>query len=235
MLLPKNNNLKIKSDKLKNNIKYALINDDNQSSTTVCVCVNIGSINEETNYQGIAHFLEHMLFLGSEKYPEENYFDKMVKKGGGVLNAYTDSFHTVYYFNILNDYLNLVLDIFSRFFIDPKFDKNSVDREINAVHSEHRKNMNNDLWRINQVIKNISKKDSYYNTFSTGNKKTLDKPDIREKMISFYNNYYCSDNITVTLISNLSLIEQEKIFIPIFNNIPSKKSKLMILKNLFLI
>ena len=99
---------------------------------------------------GLAHFLEHMLFLGSKKYPEENYFDEMVKKGGGSMNAYTDIFETVYYFDILNDHLEHTLDVFSRFFIDPKFDKNSVDREINAINSEHRKNVNNDMWRINQ-------------------------------------------------------------------------------------
>jgi insulysin len=225
MILPKNNNFKIKSGKLKNNLKYALINDKNQNSTTICVVVKIGSINEKKNYMGLAHFLEHMLFLGSKKYPEENYFDKMVKKGGGSMNAYTDIFETVYYFDILNDNLEHALDVFSRFFIDPKFDKNSVDKELNAINSEHMKNINNDMWRINQVIKNVSKKDSQFNTFSTGNLKTLDKPDVREKMIRFYNEYYCSDNMSVTLISNLPVSKLEKIFNPIFSNIPNKESK----------
>lgn len=50
--------------------------------------------------KGIAHFLEHMLFMGTEKYPDENEYSKFLSAHGGASNAYTDSEDTVYYFDV---------------------------------------------------------------------------------------------------------------------------------------
>jgi insulysin len=52
----------------------------------------------------------------------------------------------VYYFSVFNDGLEKTMDVFSRFFIDPLFDEDCVNREINAVNSEHNKNLNSQMW-----------------------------------------------------------------------------------------
>ena len=92
-----------------------------------------------------------------------NIFKKL-KEYGGSSNAYTDDTYTVYYFDILSNNLDEVIDIFSRFFIDPLFNINAVSREINAVNSEHFKNYNNDYklksnWSIETSFIEGSKKD----------------------------------------------------------------------------
>ena len=120
------------------------------------------------------------------------------------------------------------MDIFSRFFIDPLFDKNLVDREVNAVNSEHNKNINNDFWLLRQVILNLSNNDSIINSFSTGNNDTLNKEDTRNEMIKFFNKYYCSNNITISLLSPNDIDEMEKLVINIFGNIKEKKYVIMI-------
>ena len=165
-----------------------------------------------------------MLFLGSKKYPKENHFDDTLKCHGGNSNAYTALFETVYYFSVNNNYLEKILDIFSRFFIDPLFDKDSVSREINAINSEHMKNYHNDMWRLNYFLTTLSDKNSIINKFNTGNLDTLNKENVREEMIKFYNNYYCSDNITVAIITPDKISKVDNIFSKIFNQIPNKKS-----------
>ena len=227
IIKPKNDLRKYKSNIMKNKIKYILVEDNKIDSSYVCVTVKIGSINDPIKYQGLAHFLEHMLFLGSKKYPKEDYFDSRLKECGGYSNAGTADFITYYYFKVNNNNLFEVLDIFSRFFIDPLFDKNSVDREINAVNSEHQKNLLDDSWIIDHIYGMISKKNSDINKFGTGNLETLNKKDVRKNMIKFYNDYYCSDNISVSIISKNKLDYLEKNFLKIFNNIPYKRSKIV--------
>lgn len=67
----------------------------------------------------IAHFTEHMLFMGSEEFPAEGEYDRYIKDHGGYNNAYTSEDHTVYYFNILRHGLLGGLDRLSQFFISP--------------------------------------------------------------------------------------------------------------------
>ena len=186
--------------KLNNNIKYIVINDKTLDRTYISVNILAGSYNEPTGYDGLAHFLEHMLFMGSEKYPEESYFMDIVSKYGGFHNAHTQPTETCYYLGFLNEGFDKIIDIFSRFFIDPLFLKDAIDREMNAVNNEHLKNVNDDNWIFNQFIRNISSNKHF---FTTGNLETLDKKDIREKMIEFYKKYYISRNISICIATNI--------------------------------
>ena len=206
---------------LDNHIKYVLVNDEHLEKSYVSVCVNIGSFANPTDYNGLAHFLEHMLFMGSEKYPNENHYSTRLNELGGYSNAYTDTTKTVYYFNVFNNGLAEIFDIFSRFFIDPLFKPDSINREINAVNSEHRKNINNDFWKIFQLSLYLSNNDSVTNTFITGSLNSLDKPDIRNKMIEFYNKYYKPNNISICIASSKPINELKDIITNTFGNIPN--------------
>ena len=64
------------------------------------LCISAGSFSDPPELPGLAHFLEHMVFMGSEKYPDENSFDRFVNLGGGYDNAHTDTETTVFYFDI---------------------------------------------------------------------------------------------------------------------------------------
>ena len=222
MVSPDNETRNFESGILNNNIKYVLVEDKNINNSYVSVCVNVGAFNNPKEYQGLAHFLEHMLFLGSKKYPDEDYYADKISKNGGSSNAYTSQLETVYYFNVLNNNLVEILDIFSRFFIDPLFNENSVLREINAVNSEHEKNINDDGWRLRQVLLNVRDKNNSTNTFSTGSLETLSKPDIREQLIKFYNTHYVSSNISLCIISSHKIKKQLDMINNTFGLIESK-------------
>ena len=210
---------------LDNDIKYASIEDESIDKSFLIVSVNVGSIAENLDLQGLAHFTEHMLFLGSKKFPNENHFDEFVSKNGGYSNAYTDTYQTVYYFSVLNNSFEESIDIFSRFFIDPLFDENSVDREINAIESEHNKNIQQDIWRISYLTDIISKDGSMINKFSTGNLESLQKPNVREEMIKFYKKYYISSNIKISTISSLPLGDVTKMINKYFGQIEKASLK----------
>ena len=224
MFLPRNEKRIFENNILENGIKTIYVQDKLTDKTEVSVSVNIGSLANPKEYQGLAHFLEHMLFLGSKKYPKEDYYDKVVKQYGGSYNAYTEIFETVYYFSAFNNGINIIMDVFSRFFIDPLFNEDSVNREINAINSEHQKNINSDSWRLFQLIKNLAIKSNAYNTFPTGNLDTLNKKGLRERMIKFWEDNYVSDNINICIISNLDIDKQKKMVSDTFGLIPIKKA-----------
>jgi insulysin len=225
MFLPRNEKRIFENNILENGTKVIYVEDKMTDKTIVSVSVNIGSLANPKKYQGLAHFLEHMLFLGSKKFPQEDYYEKVVNQFGGSSNAYTDHFETVYYFSAFNDGIKVIMDVFSRFFIDPLFHEDAVKREINAINNEHQKNINDDHWRQYQLYKNIAKIDNAYNTFPTGNIESLKEKDIREKMIEFWKKYYISSNINICIVSNLKIEEQKKLIKDTFGLIPKKSEK----------
>ncbi len=224
ILLPENEIREFKYGVLKNGLKYTVVRDKDTTVSEVVMSIRAGAFNDPTEYMGLAHFLEHMLFMGSKKYKDEHFFMGRLNDLGGDSNAFTDLFETVYFFNVLSNNLKEMLDIFSRFFIDPLFDINCVSREINAINSEHMKNLNSDLWINRQLILNLTKKDSLSNRFTTGSHETLgdDIKKLRDEMIKFYNKYYCANNMTLTIISDLNISDVEKIINEYYNEIESR-------------
>src|SRR3990170_6529908 len=217
-------NRKYKNIILSNKIQVLLIYDKDSEKSAVSLAVNSGNYDDPDEYYGLAHFLEHMLFMGTEKYKEEDYFSNFINKHGGSQNAYTAEEYTNYFFDIQSDYFEKALDIFSQFFKKPLFNKDSVDREILAVDSEHSKNINSDSWRFLSLLNEIYNKKPF-SKFGTGNIDTLKKDDIRNKLIDFYNYHYSSNLMKLALISNKNLDEIEKIVRNIFSSIPNKNLK----------
>ena len=115
-----------------------------------------------------------MLFLGTEKYPEENHYARYIAAGGGNKNAATSEDYTQYYFDIKNEMLEHALDIFSHFFKTPKFTESATERELNAVDAEFRKNLSNEARRLHQIVKSeITVENCPLKRFSTGNLESL--------------------------------------------------------------
>lgn len=216
---PHFDNREFKGITLANNIKCIFVNDAMLDKSYVTVSINIGSFANPKEYLGMAHFLEHMLFMGSMKYPDENHYNARLNESGGYSNAYTSETKTVYYFSVFDSNLEEIIDIFSRFFIDPLFKEDSILREMNAVDSEHKKNINSDMWRNYNIMYTISDENSNTNGFSTGNLKTLNKPNIRENMIEFYKKYYVPENMSICIISSKSINNMKDMIDRTFGNI----------------
>lgn len=110
--------------------------DENVRPSAVALSVKVGYFADPFEVAGLAHFLEHMLFMGTKKYPGENEWEKFVSQHGGYSNASTDAEHTIYQFEINHKHLPEALDRFAQFFIAPLFHEGSSEREMKAVDSE---------------------------------------------------------------------------------------------------
>lgn len=220
--------------KLSNDLNALLIHDPQTDKSAAGLDVFVGAYKDKAfQVPGLAHFCEHLLFMGTKKYPSENEYALYLSDHGGHSNAFTSFEHTNYYFEINSDYLKGALDRFSQFFIDPLFDESCKDREINAVDSENKKNLQNDLWRFYQLDKLTSNPVHPYNSFSTGNNITLGKEplqkgwNVRDILLEFHSQNYSSNLMNLVILGKESLDELTELatemFSPIKNkNLPSK-------------
>ncbi|XP_026685109.1 insulin-degrading enzyme, partial [Diaphorina citri] len=187
-----------------------------------------GYLSDPKDLPGLAHFCEHMLFMGTETYPAENEYNKFLSEHSGYSNAYTSADHTNYHFEVSPDHLEKTLDIFSKFFICPLFDASSTDREVNAVNSEHEKNIPNDAWRLDQLEKATCDPKHDYNRFGTGNKETLETIpkskgiDVRNELLKFHNKWYSSNIMGLAILGKESLDELEKYAVDKFKDVKNK-------------
>ncbi|GMF83043.1 unnamed protein product [[Candida] boidinii] len=179
---PDIDNREYKLIELPNKLQCLLISDPITDKSAAALDVNVGSFNDPDDIPGLAHFLEHLLFMGTEKFPSENEYSSYLSKNSGSSNAFTAAQHTNYYFEVANDAMEGALDRFSQFFISPLFDKNCKDREINAVDPENKKNLQSDLWRLYQLSKSLTNPVHPYCKFSTGNKVTLGDEPIKRNV-----------------------------------------------------
>ncbi|KAJ2741432.1 metalloprotease, partial [Coemansia pectinata] len=197
--------------RLPNNLTVLCVQDVEAKEAAASLSVNVGSNANPAELLGLAHFLEHMLFLGTEKYPKEGEYDAYLSSNSGSNNAYTSFTETNYYFSVFNGALEGALDRFAQFFISPLFNKDCVERELNAVDSEHKGNLQSDHHRSYRLKAIISNPAHPFSWFSTGNTETLKGAaeelglDLREELIKFYQKYYSADVMRLVVVGNHSL------------------------------
>lgn len=209
---------------LPNNLRVVIINDDNADMSCVSMLVKVGFFQDTV--PGIAHFLEHMLFNGTEKFPEEKYFSEYISKYNGYQNAYTSHDHTCYFYSVAINGLLKSLEIFSNFFIAPKLNKDGVNREKEAVDSEHKKNINNDLWRSRELLKLSAKENHCFRNFGSGSNATLSLPNIHVKVREFFDRYYSPDIMTLVVLTKDDVSNVKKIIDINFSQIPTRKNNI---------
>ena len=156
------------SIRLPNGLEAILISDSKADRAAAALAVGVGSYADPRSALGLAHFLEHMLFMGSGKYPEENEYGAFLARHGGSSNAYTAAEITNYFFEVMPDFFDGALDRFSRFFIDPLLSPSAVAREKNAVDSEYRNDLSNDGWREEIAIRYSGNPESPFSQFNIG-------------------------------------------------------------------
>jgi len=181
----------------KNRLRVVAISDEKVAFSAVALSVNTGTFNDPPSHQGLAHLCEHMLFLGTAKYPDAKTYSSFIFSHGGALNAHTKGQETKFHFRILPDYLEQALDIFAQFFISPLVNEELLSREINAVHEEHRENMQSEKRGEEQLLKHIANPHHPFHQFDTGNKDTLNKTDLRNQVLNFLASRYSSNTVSL--------------------------------------
>jgi secreted Zn-dependent insulinase-like peptidase len=207
---------------LPNGLQAFLVSDPDAVSAGIAVDVKVGSLYDPPEYAGLAHGVEHLLFQGTQKFPGEDEYNQYLAKNGGSSNAYTDSEDTNYHLSVANHALEGAMDRFSQFFISPIFNESSLMRELNAVNSEHLKNLQNQNWRSYQLVKHVSAEGKPFNSFSTGNMETLNKPGIRSAMLAFHARHYYASNMRLAVISQESIETMTSMVASKFASVPAR-------------
>ncbi len=206
--------------KLDNGLEAFLISDPEANQSAAALSVESGSCNDPDEYPGMAHFCEHMLFMGSKKYPDENTFWQKITDNSGTTNAYTKPDRTVYMFSINHESFSETLDIFSGFFTDPLFKEDSVKRELNAVNQEHQKNIENDGWREYMVLKENANPKNPNSKFSTGTAATLSIISI-DTLRTWFQKQYSANQMHLVIYSKEPLESLITLTTSTFSQIPS--------------
>ena len=202
-----------------------LVQDVESKTTAAAASVQVGAASDPI--PGLAHFCEHMCFLGSQAYPLENEYKEYLSQHGGQSNASTSMHTTVYKFEVLAPYAPKALDIFAHFFTDPLFTESGTAREVQAVDSENSKNLVSDLRRRLQIFKDVVRREHatedrdsphYYQKFSTGNAQTLEHDNIRELLLAFHRKHYRPERLTVVVAGPQSIDELEQMVVPVFRS-----------------
>jgi insulysin len=198
---------------LENQLKVLLVEDMQSTQAASSMAVGVGHFDDPEKRPGMAHFLEHMLFLGTEKYPDSGEYHAFINQHGGSNNAWTGAEQTNFFYSIDAEAFEPSLDRFSQFFISPKFDLALVDRERHAIESEFSLKLKDDIRRVYQVQKESVNPAHPFAKFSVGNLKTLggDEVDLRQELLEFYRERYSANVMTLCLVAPLALDELEQL------------------------
>lgn len=195
---------------LENGLSVIVVSDPHADKAAAALNVHVGSMQNPDEQLGLAHYLEHMLFLGTEKYPDPDEYGEFMSRHGGMHNAYTADDHTNYMFQVNNDRLDEALDRFSDFFKAPIFDPEYSQKEVNAVDSEWSMRRASDgfiLFKLNNVTLNPEHPIA---RFRIGNNESLgDKDDsvLYDEMLDFYQRYYSANLMTAAIVGDYPVEE----------------------------
>lgn len=206
---------------LPNGLRVLLASDPRFNRSGAALVVDVGQIDDPRDTEGLAHFLEHMLFLGTAKYPDEGEYGRFIQRNGGSQNAYTASDHTNYHFEVRHEALPGALDRFAQFFIAPSFNPAFVGREVTAVHNEAMRHLQNDGRRITSVKRELYDPQSGESKFSTGNRDTLARAT-PQAVRAFYEQHYSAHRMALAITGRAPLDELERLAREHFAAVPRR-------------
>lgn len=228
---------------LPNGLQVLLVSAPESDVEAAAVHVQAGHMDDPIDRPGLAHFHEHMLFLGTTKYPNENEYEAFLSKFGGSSNAYTDMEDTNYYFSVLSssdddeertsEGLSGALDRLAQFFIAPVFESSMVERELRAIDSEYRNSFTSDSWRYYQMLKGCANPKHPFAKFGCGNYKTLTNggeivnstyseggTSPRPDLLKFWDTFYKTYNLRLCVVGRASLDDLQRTIEETFGQLP---------------
>jgi zinc protease len=186
--------------KLDNGLETLFINAPGSTSGSVQIWFKAGSALEEDANQGIAHFLEHMFFKGTEKRPGPSMAHE-VESFGGEINAFTSFDYTCYYINTPQTHIQKTTEILLDMVSNPQFLEQDIEPEIGVVYEEYRRSLDSPSQFSFSQLQKSSFTDSYSHMI-------LGNPDTilgfsRSQLTSFRSKFYNNNNAFLVIAGDL--------------------------------
>lgn len=211
---------------LNNGIEVITISDANLAVSAATLSVGVGAYQDPENAQGIAHFLEHMIFMGSEKYKEPNEYMKFISENGGDTNAFTAAEQTTYLFSINNNKFEEALDRLASSIKEPLLNGDMVEKEINAVNSEWLLRRQDEGFVRQRSLAMTGNIDHPRVKLGVGNKETLSeqRDTLLKSLREFYDRYYSANIMKLVLIGNQPPKQLKKLAKKYFEGIENRNA-----------
>ena len=210
---------------LDNGLEALVVSDPDTDKAAAALDVKVGSANDPDDRPGLAHFLEHMLFLGTDKYPDPGEYGRFLAEHGGSSNATTSFAHTSYFFDVDAAYLEGALDRFAQLFLSPRLDREYVERERQVVHSEYVSRRRNDRLRSFAAWRQTLDPRHPLARFLVGNAQTLaDRPGalVRDDLVAFRESRYSSHLMKLVVVGREPLDVLERLVRALFTAVPRR-------------
>jgi secreted Zn-dependent insulinase-like peptidase len=209
---------------LANGLRVLLVHNAESNKSAAALAVNVGHFDDPVHRQGLAHFLEHMLFLGTEKYPDGSEYQKFINEHGGSNNAWTATEHTCFFFDIGQQHFSAAIERFGEFFTAPLLSEEFVNKERKNIDAEFKLKLKDDIRRLYDVHKETINQEHPFAKFSVGSSDTLaDKTgyNLRDEVCDFFEQNYQAHLMTLVLEGPQSIETLESLANTHFSRIKS--------------
>jgi zinc protease len=199
----------IQQYKMQNGLNVVTVPFDSPGIAAFYIAVRTGSRNEvEKGVTGFAHFFEHIMFRGTERYSKEKY-EEVLKSIGASANANTSNDRTVYHMLGNVEKLELMFEIESDRFQNLKYSEHDFKTEAGAIKGEYTKNYADPLSRLDESINNVAFTTHTYKHTTMGFfADIVDMPNQYQYSLKFFDRYYRPEYCTVIVVGDVT---QEKV------------------------
>lgn len=197
-----------KKFQLKNGLKVLLIESHKSPVVSVQMWVRTGSADEVKKEEGLSHFIEHLVFKGTEKF-KVGEIAAVVEGSGGELNAYTSFDQTVFYVTISKKFSNVGLDVVSQMMGFPTFDATEIDNEREVVIEEIKRGEDSPQRQIGQLLFSTAYKKHAYKIPVIGYADNIRKVTPK-KLKSFFESRYVPRNMFLVVAGDFKSAEMKK-------------------------
>ena len=199
-------NIDVQTFRLQNGMEVVVIPDHRAPVVTHMVWYKVGSADELQGKTGAAHFLEHLLFKGTPRYPVGE-FSRLVRRNGGEENAFTSQDHTAYFQNVAKDRLALVMDLESDRMLNLDLKEEEVKTELAVVQEERRSRIDNDPTSLLAEQMDAAMYAAHpYGRPVIGWMSEVERLT-REDLLAFYRQYYMPGNAVVVVAGDVTVAE----------------------------
>ena len=190
--------------KLDNGIPVLIDNIESINTVSLGIFVNTGSRNEYSEESGVSHYIEHMMFKGTETRTAKE-ISEIIDNEGGMINAYTSRDLTVYYIQMLSNKIGTGIDVLSDMFMNSTFSEENLEKERNVIIEEIR--MYDDI--PEEIIHDENVKYAVTGVQSNSVLGTIEslKGITRERFLKYFNEQYVASNLVISVAGKVDVDE----------------------------
>lgn len=191
------------SRELENGLEYALIACPETQKASVSISIGMGHFSDPDDCQGLSHLMEHMLFAGSEHYPDGNFLNQLLNTHGGFVNAWTSAESCNFHFDCPLNQFSTALDILIDMLTKPCLSIEGISQEIDAIDAEFSMRKQDDVRRLYDVHKQTCNPKHPFSRFSVGNRAIFTqftKTELQQKLRMHHQRYFDAKNIKACIV-----------------------------------